>query len=132
MTDIVLSTLNARYIHASVGLRYLKANLQEFESPTSLLEFTIDQRPLDIAEQILALKPKVIGLGAYIWNVNQTTETARLLKVLAPDVPLVIGGPKVSYEQEKQEIRQIVDKVLGGPDEASFYAFVKERYGTVV
>ena len=27
MPDIVLSTLNAKYIHASFGLRYLMANL---------------------------------------------------------------------------------------------------------
>ena len=29
MSDILLTTLNARYIHAAFGLRYLMANLGE-------------------------------------------------------------------------------------------------------
>ncbi len=125
MAKVVLSTLNARYIHTSFGLRYLKANLKEFEPNTQLLEFTIDQRPLDIAEQILTLKPQIIGLGVYIWNISQTTEVAKLLKVLAPEIPLVVGGPEVSYEQDQQEICQIADKAFSGSAEASFYSFVK-------
>ncbi|MFT5274793.1 MAG: hypothetical protein ACI9J2_001323 [Saprospiraceae bacterium] len=121
MHDIVLATLNARYIHASFGLRYLKANLKELEAKTALLEFTIDQRPLDIAEQLLAHSPRIIGLGVYIWNCTQTEEVAKLLKVLAPEVTLVLGGPEVSYEQTEQSICALADHVLSGPAEAAFY-----------
>ena len=34
MTDIVLCTLNAKYIHASLGLRYLLANMGELQAQT--------------------------------------------------------------------------------------------------
>ncbi len=119
--DIVLVTLNARYIHAAFGLRYLKANLQELEQDCSILEFTLDQRPIDIAEQILALKPKIIGLGVYIWNIELSTQLAALLKKISPDTPLILGGPEVSYEQASQAICQIADHSCSGPAEGDFY-----------
>jgi succinate dehydrogenase hydrophobic anchor subunit len=36
MSAILLATLNARYIHASLGLRYLLANLGDLRSETTL------------------------------------------------------------------------------------------------
>lgn len=122
---IVLATLNARYIHSAFGLRYLKANLHELETHTTIQEFTLDQRPLDIAEKILKLRPVIIGLGVYIWNVEQSHQLAALIKKIAPDVHLVLGGPEVSYEQDKQPICQIADHTLSGPAEGSFYALCK-------
>ena len=54
MPDIVLSTLNAKYLHASFGLRCLLANLGDLRGRATILEFDINQRPLDIAEALLA------------------------------------------------------------------------------
>ena len=121
-TDIVLATINARYIHTAFGLRYLKANLREFETNTRILEFTLEQRPIDIAERILSLKPKIVGLGVYIWNIELSTQLAALLKNIAPDITLVLGGPEVSYEQSEQTICQLSDHALSGPAEGDFYA----------
>lgn len=128
-TDIVLTTLNARYIHAAFGLRYLKANLHEFEACTEICEFTLEQRPLDIVEQILARQPKIVGLGVYIWNATLSFETAALLKRISPETILVLGGPEVSYEQSQQAICQLADHVLSGPAEASFYKLCQEVVG---
>jgi hypothetical protein len=63
MAAIVLSTLNAKYIHAAFGLRYLMANLGPLQSRAALVEFDINQRPTDIAEILLAQDPKIVGLG---------------------------------------------------------------------
>ena len=79
MPDIVLTTLNARYSHAAFGLRYLLANLGELQARAELLEFDISQRPLDVAEQILARQPRIVGLGVYIWNATPATELVALL-----------------------------------------------------
>jgi len=54
MPDIVLTTLNAKYIHAAFGVRYLFANLGELRSRAGILEFDINQRPIEIAEALLA------------------------------------------------------------------------------
>jgi hypothetical protein len=60
---IVLATMNARYIHTSFGLRCLLANLGPLRAETCLLEFDIQQRPIDVAEVILAREPRIVGLG---------------------------------------------------------------------
>jgi len=39
--NIVLTTLNARYMHTAFGLRYLYANLGELQSSACIEEFTI-------------------------------------------------------------------------------------------
>ena len=58
MARIVLTTLNAKYIHAAFGLRYLLANLGPLRAQACLLEFDLQQRPLDVVEAILAREPQ--------------------------------------------------------------------------
>ncbi len=118
--DIVLSTLNAKYIHASFGLRCLRANLGELRSRSVLREFTIQERPVDVVEALLALQPRVIGLGVYIWNAAESLAVVRLLKQVAPQVKVVLGGPEVSHECEAQEIVRLADCVITGEGETAF------------
>jgi len=118
MTPILLTTLNSSYQHAAFGLRYLRANLGELRDQSRILEFTTDRTARDVAEVLLSQNPKIIGLGVYIWNTKQTLELVSLLKKLAPDVVLVLGGPEVSFETEKQELFQWADYVVCG--EADF------------
>ncbi|MEO6184497.1 MAG: DUF4080 domain-containing protein [Verrucomicrobiota bacterium] len=120
MAEIVLSTLNAKYIHASFGLRYLLANLGGLRERACLLEFDINQRPLDIVEILVAQNPKIIGLGVYIWNVTETTEIVSALKRLRPDVTIILGGPEVSFEVEQQRIVQLADYVITGEADLKF------------
>lgn len=122
---IVLATLNAKYIHASLGLRYLLANMDKhggagLREQTQLREFVIQQRPTQIVEELLALEPEVIGLGIYIWNVVETTQVVRLLKTLRPGVKIVLGGPEVSFETGEQEICRLADHVVTGWGDVSF------------
>lgn len=118
--DILLATLNAKFIHCAFGLRYLHANLGELQPRAALLEFEIQQRPLDIVEKLLARRPRIIGLGIYIWNVRETTEVVALLKRLAPEVIVILGGPEVSYEWEEQEIVRLADHVITGEADVKF------------
>lgn len=121
MSDIVLATLNARYIHAAFGLRYLYANLGEDLKPRcEICEFTLENRPIDIAEQLLARKPKIIGLSVYIWNIVETTAVVAMLKTIAPEVVIVLGGPEVTHESMEQEIVHLADYVVKGQGEISF------------
>ncbi len=117
---IVLCTLNAKYIHASLGLRYLLANMGDLKPHTRLCEFTIARAPQDIADELLQLNPAVIGFGVYIWNVTQTCEVVRLLKSSRPDIKLVLGGPEVSHEVDEQSIVRLADFVITGWGDVSF------------
>lgn len=118
---IVLATINAKYIHASLGLRYLYANLKELQSRCEIKEFVIQTRAIDIVEKILESKPAIVGFGVYIWNIVETTNVVSLLKVIAPEIKVVLGGPEVSYESEGQAIVADADYVLTGPADISFY-----------
>ncbi len=120
MPSIVLSTLNARYIHSAFGLRYLKANLGDYEDDCDIIEFTIHERPIDIAEKLLLKKPKIIGLGVYIWNIEETTKIVSIIKQVSPETIIVIGGPEVSFEQQQQAICRDADYVIAGASETSF------------
>ncbi len=120
MPDIVLSTLNAKFIHAAFGLRYLFANLGTLQSRARIVEFDINQRPVDIAEILLAQNPKIIGLGVYIWNVAEVTEVVAAIKRVRPGVTIILGGPEVSYETELQSIVQLADHVITGEGDLKF------------
>ena len=56
---IVLATINARYSHTSFGLRYLKANLNEYEQQTEICEFSLDESVQEIAEKIIVKNPDI-------------------------------------------------------------------------
>ena len=119
-TTIILATLNARYIHASLGLRYLFANLAELQTQTELIEFTIKTPTQKIIDQILARNPRIVGFGVYIWNVKQTTKAIKTLKKLKPEIKIIIGGPEVSYEYDNQEVFKHADYLITGQADLAF------------
>ncbi len=120
MPDIVLTTLNAKFIHAAFGLRYLFANLGELQPCAVIAEFDINLRPLDIAEALLAREPKILGFGIYIWNVEETTEVITAIKRVRPEIKIILGGPEVSYETEGQGIVALADHVITGEGDLKF------------
>ncbi len=131
MSDIVLATLNARYIHCAFGLRYLQANMGELQSRTVLLEFTTQQPTLEILDAILEQQPKIVGLGIYIWNVDETTRLVADLKRIRPDIIVVLGGPEVSYEAESQPIVLLADYVIAGEADLAFAQFCREQIAEI-
>ena len=118
--QIKLSTLNARYFHASLGLRYLLANMAELRPVTTIQEFTINSRPVDVVESMLENSPKIIGLGVYIWNAGETLQVVKLIKKVSPETIVILGGPEVSYETEQQEITRYADYVITGQADLAF------------
>jgi len=129
---IILCTLNARYIHASLGLRYLLANLARHGSPALraaavLREFTINRPVAEIVGALLGElgEPvegvtQIIGFGVYIWNVEATTEVVRQLKEARPALKVILGGPEVSHEWETQDIVRWADFLITGWGDVSF------------
>ncbi len=122
---IILSTLNSRYTHSSVGLRYLYANMQELQEDTLLLEFSINDAIQSIAEKILDEKPDIIGLGIYIWNAQQSHELIEILKKVSPQTKIILGGPEVSYQPFRVDFSQ-ADYIIQGEGDTSFYKLCKE------
>ncbi len=126
MPEIVLTTLNAKYIHAAFGLRYLFANLGDLQPRAVIAEFDINQRPLDIAEALLARAPQILGFGVYIWNVEETTAVITTIKKVRPEIKIILGGPEVSYETEGQGIVALADHVITGEADLKFAEACRE------
>lgn len=120
MASIILSTLNARYIHSSLGLRYLMANMGPLRQQTQLIEYNINQRVIDIAEDLLNHNPDIIGFGIYIWNIEETTQLVKIIKQINPEIKIILGGPEVSYEYDQQECVQAADYLITGQADKSF------------
>lgn len=120
MPDILLATLNARYSHASLGLRCLRANLGALRDRSELREYTIKRAAIEIAEDILAARPRIVGFGVYIWNRVETARVLAILRALDPGMAIVLGGPEVSHEIEGQDIVELADYVIAGPGEVAF------------
>ncbi len=117
---ILLSTLNARYAHASLGLRYLLANMGPLQRQTELQEFVIGAKTTEVVERLLAREPRIIGFGVYIWNVEETTRVVAMLKRVAPNVTIILGGPEVSFESAEQQIVQLADYLVTGWGDITF------------
>jgi len=123
VTDIILTTLNSSYKHTAFGLRYLYANLGEYQSRARIIEFTTKLQPQDIVKELVADRPQIIGIGVYIWNTDQTLKVVELLKAQYPEILIVLGGPEVSYETAPQKICQLADHVICGEGDFLFREF---------
>jgi radical SAM superfamily enzyme YgiQ (UPF0313 family) len=86
-----------------------------------ILEFTLKEDPLDIAQKILSVNPQILGLAVYIWNTDETLCLVSILKKLNPNLIIVVGGPEVSFEFSKQEICNLANFVVSGEGEDIFY-----------
>jgi radical SAM superfamily enzyme YgiQ (UPF0313 family) len=124
VADVVLTTFNARYVHTSLGLRCLKANLGPYEARAQILEFDLDARPVDVVERILALEPVVVGLGAYVWNRRLITDVATLLARIAPEVTRVVGGPEIDRDPPDPRLTSACDHLIRGEGEGALRQIV--------
>jgi hypothetical protein len=122
-TDILLATINAKWIHPSLALRLLKANLGPLEERCEILEFALRQPLAEKTAPILAAQPRILGLSVSIWNHAATVELLNALERAWGDHlhPLVVlGGPEVSHLPPDAEIFRFADFVVRGEGEHSF------------
>lgn len=118
--SILLTTLNARYSHTALGLRYLYANLGEMQESAKIVEFTISEPPQSVAERLLEHSPRIIGIGVYIWNAAQSAELIAILKKVSPETILVLGGPEAGHRPHRVDLTP-ADYIIGGEGERPFY-----------
>ena len=122
---IILSTLNSRYTHSAIGLRYLYANMQELQESTEILEFSINDALQSVAEKLLDTNPDIIGLGVYIWNASQIHELIHILKKVSPHTIIILGGPEVTYEPFRVNY-DLADYIIQGEGDLAFYGLCKD------
>ncbi|MDR3564595.1 MAG: B12-binding domain-containing radical SAM protein [Negativicutes bacterium] len=123
--QVVLATLNAKFIHSSLALRYLKQYCQAAHPAITIKEYTINNEGLYILGDIFQARPDVLGLVCYIWNREAVLALAALVKKVLPGTAIVLGGPEVTYDAAAvlQE-NPAVDFVIQGEGEEAFAALL--------
>jgi radical SAM superfamily enzyme YgiQ (UPF0313 family) len=89
----------------------------------------------DMVDAVLAEKPDVVGFSTMCNSFHITLRSAERLKWLRPDLPIVLGGPQVSFvDRETLETFQFIDFVLRGEAEKSLPGFIAalEHFGSYV
>ena len=97
---ILLTAINAKYIHSNLAVYSLRAYAKEYEKHIAIGEYTINNRTDYILEQIYKHKPDVLCFSCYIWNIGYVEELIHEFHKICPNVPIWVGGPEVSYEVE--------------------------------
>jgi len=119
---VVLATLNAKFIHSSLALRYLREYCKQVCPDMAVKEYSINNGVLDILSDIYREKPDVLGLACYIWNIEMTLELASLVKKVLPNVKIILGGPEVSYDPAAiMEQYLSIDYIIQGEGEEVLY-----------
>ena len=123
---ILLTTLHAKYIHASLALPYLQAATTEIPEIQSVIrEFTVNEARSMVLREIIAENADLVAFSCYIWNIDAVTRIAADLKKVCPGTLLVAGGPEVSYSaQEFLQEHSAFDYVIRGEGEQSWQEFL--------
>ena len=118
--NIVLSTLNAKYIHTNLAIRCLKTYAMPEYSPV-IAEYTIKDPTMNIVSDLYQKMPNVVGFSLYIWNIEETIKVMRMLKKVKPDVKIIAGGPEVTYDYDYwlERVPEI-DVIVIGEGERTF------------
>lgn len=123
---IILTTLNSKFIHTALSIRYLKSYCQDI--PMELMEFTINQNLDYIVGEIYKKKPDLVCFSTYIWNRDETLQIAESLKIIDPTIQILLGGPEVSFDgREILGKYPFIDFIIYGEGEVSFQEFLQNR-----
>lgn len=118
---ILLTAINAKFIHSSLAVRSLKAYCPELANNISSIEYTINNSEDYILTDIFKENPDVICFSCYIWNINMVVSLSKNLKKIMPNAKIICGGPEVSYESEDFLLNNPdIDTVIRGEGEKTF------------
>jgi anaerobic magnesium-protoporphyrin IX monomethyl ester cyclase len=126
---VLLTTLNAKYIHTNLAIRLLyQINKEKWGTNLSWKEFTIKQPIAEIAAY--CANYDIVAFSCYIWNITQTINVLKAIKALNPNCKTLLGGPEVSYEYDEFINLPCVDYIISGQGEIPFSLFL-EKYPNV-
>ena len=125
---VLLTALNAKYIHTNLAVRYLEKAVIDILSKDDIKvnEFTINNNADYIISEIYNYNPDVLCFSCYIWNMDMINYITRHIKKIMPEVIIVLGGPEVSFETEElMKENDTIDIVVIGEGEDTFKELIK-------
>ncbi len=99
--NILLTAINAKYIHSNLAVYSLRAyaagKCERYKEEIGIAEYTINQ-PLDqILMDLYKRKPEVLCFSCYLWNIEYVEQLITELGKIMPQTDIWLGGPEVSY-----------------------------------
>lgn len=130
---ILLTTLNSKFIHTNLAIRYLNQMVKDIEDiDVDIREYTINNELDFILKDIYVNNYDVILFSTYIWNVNDIVKICNNLKKVNKNVKIALGGPEVTYDSEESMRKyDFLDYILYGEGELVFRDFVKSLKGDI-
>ena len=123
---ILLTTLNSKYVHSNLALKYLYASAEKSRCSIDIQEFTINNEEDYIFTELLRKDYDVICFSCYIWNVERILYLAENLKKARPEIKILLGGPEVSFDVIPfMSQHKFIDFIISGEGEASFAGLVE-------
>lgn len=124
---ILLVTLDSKFIHANLAVRYLKKFCKDDNFDIEIKEFTINQKQDYILGEIFQVNADLICFSTYIWNVEYIRELSYIIKEAKKNIKILCGGPEVSFEIERFMAKDtFIDYVIFGEGEITFRDFLIE------
>ncbi len=126
---ILLSTLNAKFIHSSLALAYLKEFCRDDAWDISIKEYTINEKTDYIMADIFLTRPDVLCFSCYIWNIKPILSICRNLKKIIPGIVIILGGPEVSYDARRiLSKNKAIDYIIRGEGEHTLKELLQAIY----
>lgn len=126
---ILLTTLNTKYVHSNLALRYLYAVAGEYRDHIEIAEYTINHYDDYLFTELMRRDSKLYCFSCYIWNIERILYLAETLKKAKPNIKILLGGPEVSFENEDFLFNHpYIDFVIQGEGEGTFSKFLNQYF----
>ncbi len=123
---VLITTLNSKFIHSSLSIRYLKSYCEDIPN-IEIREYTINQNSDFITGELYKENPDIVAFSCYIWNVEKILEICERLKIVKPEIQIILGGPEVSYDgEELLKKHSYIDFIIYGEGEVTFRELIIE------
>ena len=100
--NILLTAINAKYIHSNPAVYSLRAYAcryggSRYEEEIRIAEYTINQPVDEILMDIYERRPDILCISCYLWNISYVEQLIREIPKVLPETKIWLGGPEVSY-----------------------------------
>lgn len=111
--NILLTAINAKYIHSNPAVYSLRAYAcryggSRYEEEIRIAEYTINQPVDEILMDIYVRHPDILCISCYLWNISYVEQLIREIPKILPETKIWLGGPEVSYNA-----REMLDRCPG-------------------
>ena len=118
---ILLTAVNAKYIHSNPAVYSIRAYAKKYLEHIALKEYTINQKAEEILTDIFLEAPDIVAISVYIWNREMVDILLEEIPKVLPKARIVLGGPEAANDaQSLLKRNNQIDCVMDGEGEATF------------